>query len=91
VPSVEDVARWAETIRKCPEAYRLPAYGRWVTVEQAARYFATWAEDEAAGEPSPALCRRCGKLLRVTSRPSQQLHDWCQEPLNELLRRRKEP
>lgn len=80
MPSEEEVARWAEAIRRCPVAYRLPAYGPWVTVEHAARLFATWAEDEATDKPSPALCGRCGALLRYTFRPGQQLHDWCYPP-----------
>jgi hypothetical protein len=70
VPTEEEVARWAEAIRRNPEAYGLPAYGPWMTVEGAARLYASWAEDEAAGKPPPALCRRCGVTLRFTVRPS---------------------
>lgn len=78
-PSEGDVSRWAAAIRANPGAYRLDAYGPQVTVERAARYFATWAADQAAGIPSPALCRRCGHLLLATQ-PGQQLHPTCTPP-----------
>ena len=53
-------------------------YGPWITPERVAELFARWAADDAAGVPSPPLCRRCGQLLRFTDRPSQQLHVWCE-------------
>jgi hypothetical protein len=33
---------------------------------------------ELAGAPSPALCRRCGRLLRAGYIPSSQLHAECE-------------
>ncbi|MDN5920259.1 MAG: hypothetical protein L0I76_35045 [Pseudonocardia sp.] len=78
-PSEGDVTRWATAIRADPGAYRLDAYGPQVTVERAARYFATWAADQAAGVPPPALCRRCGYLLLATQ-VGQQLHPSCTPP-----------
>lgn len=81
MPTEAEVARWVAAIQRDPAAYRLPAYGeQWMTAERAALYFATWAEDERNGAPSPGLCRRCGVALRYTFRPGQQLHDWCEPP-----------
>jgi hypothetical protein len=57
-----DVQRWAETIRADPDAYRLPAFGPWMTPERAAACFAAGPADELTGQPSPALCRRCGRV-----------------------------
>ncbi|MDN5920760.1 MAG: hypothetical protein L0I76_37605 [Pseudonocardia sp.] len=74
-----EVRRWVEAIRADPERYRLDAYGASVSVERAARYFATWAADEASGAVSPALCRRCGICLTATQ-PGQQLHPSCAPP-----------
>ncbi len=75
-----DVQRWAEAIRADPDAYRLPAFGPWMTPERAPAYFAAWSADELAGQPAPALCRRCGRVLShyVITRPGQQLHHLCQ-------------
>jgi hypothetical protein len=72
-----DLGAWLRAIRDDPHAYALPAYGPYVTPERAARYFAAWAEDERNGVPSPALCRRCGRMLRPL-RASQQLHLGCE-------------
>ena len=51
-----------------------------MTPERAAAYVAAWSADELAGQPSPALCRRCGRVLShyVITRPGQQLHYLCQ-------------
>lgn len=78
-PSEVQIGRWATAIRADPRAYRLDGYGPQVSNERAARYFATWAADQAAEVPSPALCRRCGTLLRATQ-PGQQLHPRCVPP-----------
>lgn len=72
----EDVRRWMCAVQNDPDTYRLDAYGPWLTVEETARYFATWAADEATGAASPALCRRCGNRLTSTQ-PGQQLHPTC--------------
>ncbi|MBW0104306.1 hypothetical protein [Pseudonocardia sp. KRD291] len=79
-PSDAEVRRWVAAIRANPGVYRLDAYGPQVTVERAACYFATWAGDQAAGSPSPALCRRCGYRLEATQ-PGQQLHPGCTPPV----------
>lgn len=87
----EDVlALWVAAIETDPVIYGLPAYGPWTSVDQAARLFATWARDEAAGRPAPALCRRCGLLLRAVhlDDPHQQLHPWCTPPLPADLQNR---
>jgi hypothetical protein len=76
----ERVQQWADAIRQHPELYKLSHYGPYVTVERIASYFAEWERAELAGEPRPALCRRCGRLLRESFRPSQQLHLACEPP-----------
>jgi hypothetical protein len=90
----ERVAAWVEAINARPELYLLPRYGPYVSVEHTAEYFAAWAADQLAGIPSPALCRRCGRLLRVGYTPSSQLHADCEPtpwwpypapPLNTLV------
>ena len=78
MPPEVDIQRWVAAIEADPALYRLPAYeSPAVTVERAARYFAAWAEDERNGVPSPALCRRCGRMLRPV-RPAQRLHLGCE-------------
>jgi hypothetical protein len=75
----ERVQQWAEAIRQRPELYRLGHFGPYVSVERAAAYFAEWERAELAGEPRPALCRRCGRLLRDDdiARPHIQTHIQC--------------
>ena len=77
----DPVQQWAEVIRQRPELYRLPHYGPYLTPERIAEYFAAWYAAEAAGEPIPAHFRRCGRLLRESFRPHQQLHLACEPPL----------
>jgi hypothetical protein len=74
----ERVAAWVAAINAQPGLYLLPSYGPYVSVEHTAEYFAAWAADQLAGVPSPALCRRCGRLLRVGYAPSSQLHADCE-------------
>ena len=77
---VPDIALWVAAIRADPQAYRLAAYEPpAVSIEGAATYFGTWSSDELAGAPAPALCRRCGRLLRpeALATSSQQLHLQC--------------
>lgn len=73
---------WAAAIEADATDYHLPANGPWTSVVQSARLFATWSRDEAVGRPAPALCRRCGLLLRAVhlDDPHQQLHPWCTPP-----------
>lgn len=77
--SNERVERWRRAIESDPASYLLTAYGPWMTPERAAAYWARWQADEEAGAPSPALCRRCGKVLRPITiyRRGQQLHAYC--------------
>lgn len=78
--SGERVAAWVEAITARPELYRLTHYGPFLSVEGQAAYFARWEADEASEAARPALCRRCGRLLRETFRPHQQLHLRCDPP-----------
>jgi hypothetical protein len=71
-------AEWMKAIMADPANYRLPAYEPpHVTIKRAAEYFARWSADDLAGVASPALCRRCGRVLRPL-RASQQLHLGCE-------------
>lgn len=82
MPDQADVDRWLAAIQLRPELYRLPAYGSHVPPARAAQLFAQWEADELSDKPVPALCRRCGKLLRAADifRPHQQTHIHCDAP-----------
>ncbi len=76
----DDVEGWVRAINARPALYRLNHYGPSLTTERTAELFARWAAAEAGGESTPALCRRCGRILRETFRPHQQLHVRCWPP-----------
>jgi hypothetical protein len=76
---------WITAIRSDPTGYSLPAYGPWTSVEQAAARFAAWYHDEINDAPSPALCRRCGRLIDPLDQDGRQVHIRCRFPIPEGL------
>lgn len=87
VPAADELAVWIAAVRANPSAYSLPSYelrAPRVTLERAGAMFATWYRDEINPDhPSPALCRRCGRIFDRDDRDGRQVHIRCRYPIPE--------